>query len=159
MTTTALTTPLTATERRVAGYLVQGLKTEAIADEMNLAFGTVKGHLRSVRGKLHCPPRCPRAVVVHRVLSAGEVAIPDADGPAPNLSPAQLRLLRAFAEHTANRDIAGAAGIAPADFHAALAELIADAGVRDSTQLVASGHAWDLLGAKPAVGVQDGGSE
>ncbi|MFD4950505.1 hypothetical protein [Streptomyces sp. NPDC058451] len=78
------------------------------------------------------------------------MASPTADRPAPKLSPEQLLLLRAVAEHSDTRDIAVAAKLAPADQRAALDELLADTGAQDTTELVVLAHSWQLLPAEQA---------
>lgn len=48
---------LTRRERQVAGLLLQGLDTEAIAAELGIGGGTVKNHRKHLYGKLHLRSR------------------------------------------------------------------------------------------------------
>ncbi|MBZ6107791.1 LuxR C-terminal-related transcriptional regulator [Streptomyces olivaceus] len=143
-------TPLTPTLQRVAQHLANGLTAQEIATQTGLAAVTVRQYLRDIRESLHCPPRCKPPVIVHRLFAVQQVASPTADRPTPQLSPEQLLLLRAVAEHSDARDIAVAAKLAPADQRAALDQLLIDTGARDTTHLVILAHGWKLLGTDPA---------
>ncbi|QFX80045.1 DNA-binding protein [Streptomyces sp. SYP-A7193] len=143
-------TPLTPTLQRVAQHLANGLTAQEIATQTGLAAVTVRQYLRDIRESLHCPPRCKPPVIVHRLFAVQQVASPTADRPTPRLSPEQLLLLRAVAEHSDARDIAVAAKLAPADQRAALDQLLIDTGARDTTHLVILAHGWKLLGTDPA---------
>ncbi|MFF7733480.1 MULTISPECIES: LuxR C-terminal-related transcriptional regulator [unclassified Streptomyces] len=143
-------TPLTPTLQRVAQHLANGLTAQEIATQTGLAAVTVRQYLRDIRESLHCPPRCKPPVIVHRLFAVQQVASPTADRPTPRLSPEQLQLLRAVAEHSDARDIAVAAKLAPADQRAALDQLLIDTGARDTTHLVILAHGWKLLGTDPA---------
>ncbi|MBP8222314.1 MAG: helix-turn-helix transcriptional regulator, partial [Aeromonas sp.] len=48
---------LTRRERQVAGLLLQGLDTEAIAAELGIGSGTVKNHRKHLYGKLRLGSR------------------------------------------------------------------------------------------------------
>ncbi|MFF4978609.1 LuxR C-terminal-related transcriptional regulator [Streptomyces sp. NPDC001046] len=159
MTTSAPITPLTPTLKRVAQHLAHGLTAQEIATETELSAVTVRQYVRDIRENLHCPPRCKPPVIVHRLFTAQQVASPTADRPAPELSPEQLLLLRAVAEHSDARDIAVAAKIAPADLRAALDQLLADTGAQDATQLVILAHGWKLLTAEQAHATRTGASQ
>ncbi|RPK48357.1 hypothetical protein EES39_09395 [Streptomyces sp. ADI92-24] len=98
-------------------------------------------------------------MIVHRLFAVELVAPPTADRPTPELSLDQLLLLRAVAEHSEARDIAVAAKIAPADFRAALAQLLADTSAQGTTQLVILAHGWKLLTAEPTCTMQSGASQ
>ncbi|MFD4987393.1 LuxR C-terminal-related transcriptional regulator [Streptomyces sp. NPDC058374] len=149
VTTNAPITPLTPTLQRVAQHLANGLTAQEIATQTVLSPVTVRQYLRDIRESLHCPSRCKFPVIVHRLFAAQQVAPPTAEGPAPQLSPVQLLLLRAVAEHSDARDIAVAAKLAPADQRAALDQLLADTGARDTTHLVILAHGWKLLPTDP----------
>ncbi|MEU5510403.1 LuxR C-terminal-related transcriptional regulator [Streptomyces fungicidicus] len=143
-------TPLTPTLQRVAQHLANGLTPQEIATQTGLSAATVRQYLRDIRESLHCPPRCKPPVIVHRLFTVQQVASPTADRPAPMLSPDELLLLRALAQHSDARDIAVAAKLAPADQRAALDQLLADTGARDTTHLVILAHGWQLLTAEQA---------
>ncbi|KQW17239.1 DNA-binding protein [Streptomyces sp. Root369] len=150
VTTSAPITPLTPTLQRVAQHLANGCASQEIAAKTGLSAVTVRQYIRDIRASLHCPPRCKPPVIVHRLFTTQQVASPTADRPAPKLSPEQLLLLRAVAEHSDTRDIAVAAKLAPADQRAALDQLLADTGAQDTTELVALAHGWQLLPAEQA---------
>ncbi|MEV8293245.1 DNA-binding protein [Streptomyces rochei] len=150
VTTSAPITPLTPTLQRVAQHLAGGLAPKDIVTQTGLSAGTVRQYIRDIRESLHCPPRCERPVIVHRLFADKQVTLPMADRSAPQLSPDQLLLLRAIAEHSDPRDIAVAAKLAPADQRAALDQLLADTGARDTTHLVILAHGWKLLPTDPA---------
>ncbi|MFJ1652598.1 LuxR C-terminal-related transcriptional regulator [Streptomyces sp. NPDC088337] len=156
MTAPAPATPLTPAERRIAQHVLNGLSARQIADAETLSHHTVRSHMRTLRTKLHCPERCSLAVVTHRLLSANEATAPSPNAPAPDLSAEQTKLLRAVTEHSKPLDIARAAGIAPADLHAALDQLLADTGAPDATRLVAWAHGWNLLTTHQTSAVQNG---
>lgn len=159
VTTSAPITPLTPTVRRVAQHLADGLTPQEIATETGLSAVTVRQYVRDIRQSLHCPPRCKPPVIVHRLFTAQQVASLTADTATPELSTEQLLLIRAVAEHSDARDIAIAAKIAPADLRAALGQLLADTGARDSTQLVILAHGWELLTAEQAQPTRSGGGQ
>lgn len=142
VTTSAPITPLTPTLQRVAQHLANGLTAQEIATQTGLSAVTVRQYIRE---SLHCPPRCKPPVIVHRLFAVQQVASPTADRPAPMLSPEQLLLIRAVAEHSDARDTAVAAKIAPADLRTALDQLLADMGAQDTTRLVILAHGWKLL--------------
>ncbi|MER5439128.1 LuxR C-terminal-related transcriptional regulator [Streptomyces sp. NPDC002790] len=148
-TTSAPITPLTPTLLRVAQHLACGLAPKEIGTQTGLSTETVRQYMRDIRESLHCPPRCKLPVIVHRLFATQQVAVPTADRPAPQLRPEDLLLLRAVAEHSDPRGIALAAKLAPADLRAALDQLLADTGAKDSTQLVILAHGWNLLPAEP----------
>ncbi|MGW7725898.1 LuxR C-terminal-related transcriptional regulator [Streptomyces canus] len=150
MTTLAPTQPLTPSERRIAQHVIKGLDAREIAAATQLKPNTVYSTLRTVRWKLACPERCSLAVVAHRLLDFGQITAPTPQRSAPDLSPEQISLLKAATEHTVPLDIALAAGLAPADLRAALDQLLADTGAKDTTELVVLAHSWQLLPANQA---------
>lgn len=154
MTTSAPITPLKPTLQRIAQHLVGGLTTEDIATRTGLSANSIRQYIYEIRRSVHCPPRCKPPVLLHFLCTAKEVELPPADKPVPDLSPEQVRLLRAVAEHSKPRDIALAANIAPADVRSALNELLDKTGTADATQLVVHGHTWGLLGADKTSTVQ-----
>ncbi|MFC8285066.1 MULTISPECIES: helix-turn-helix domain-containing protein [Streptomyces] len=156
MTTSAPITPLNPAQQRVAQQLVGGLSTREIAARNGLSIETIRQYVRDIRRSLHCPPRCKPHVLVHFVLSAKQVSPPATERPAPVLNEAQELLLRAVAEHSAPRDVALAAKIAPADLRTSIYELLDTTGAEAVTQLVVLAHAWCLLGARPASTVESG---
>jgi DNA-binding NarL/FixJ family response regulator len=156
VTTSAPITPLTPALRRVAQHLANGLTPEEIVTETGLSAATVRQYIRDLRECLHCPRRCKPPVLVHRLLTAQQVAPPPTDRPAPTLGPEQLRLLRAVAEHSDARSIAVAAKLAPADLRSALDQLIGETGTQDTTQLVIRAHSWKLLAAGPVHATRSG---
>ncbi|MFE9684499.1 LuxR C-terminal-related transcriptional regulator [Streptomyces sp. NPDC006285] len=147
MTALAPTRPLTPSEQRAAQHLVDGLNVREIAAVTQLKPATVYSTLRTVRWKLRCPERCSLAVVAHHLLHAGEVDAPAVKRPAPD-AVKQISLLKAVTEHSLSREIAHAAGLAPADLRAALDQLLTDTGARDTTELVVLAHSWQLLPSK-----------
>ncbi|MBP0456143.1 LuxR C-terminal-related transcriptional regulator [Streptomyces montanisoli] len=159
MTTSAPSTPLTPTLRRVAQYLADGLDAHNIAAQTGLSAATVRQYIRDIRVRLNCPPRCKLPMIVHRLFTTQQVAPPRADRATPHLGADQRRLLRAVAEHDAPRDIALAATLAPADLRAALDQLLADTHARDTTHLVILAYGWNLLAAEPARETRNGASQ
>jgi hypothetical protein len=156
MTTSAPITPLKPTHQRVAQHLVDGLTTQDITTKTGLSPHTVRQYVRDIRVSVHCPPRCKPQVFAHLLLAAEQAATPTTDRPAPELNAEQQLLLKAVAEHSAPRDIALAAKIAPADARSALDALLDETGAADVTQLVVLAHAWDLLGARATRTVENG---
>ncbi|MFJ8248579.1 DNA-binding protein [Streptomyces sp. NPDC094466] len=156
MPTSAPITPLNPAQHRVAQQLVDGLSTQEIAARNGLSIETISQYVRVIRRSLHCPPRCKPHVLVHFVLVAGQVTPPGTERPTPVLNEAQRLLLRAVAEHSATRDVALAARIAPADLRTALYELLDTTGADTVTQLVVLAHAWGLLGTGPTGTVESG---
>ncbi|MET8123990.1 DNA-binding protein [Streptomyces sp. NPDC005231] len=159
MTTSAPITPLKPTHQRVAQHIVDGLTTQDIATRTGLSPHTVRQYVRDIRVSVHCPPRCKPQVFAHFLLAAEQVTPPTTDRSAPELNAEQLLLLKAVAEHSAPRDIALAAKIAPADARSALDALLDETGAADVAQLVVLAHAWGLLGAKPTSTVESGASQ
>lgn len=159
VTTSAPITPLRPALQRVAQYLVEGLTTRTIATRAGLSVGTIGQYVREIRESLHCPPRCKPQVLVHTLLAASQTAPPTTERPRPELSSAQALLLQAVAEHSAPRDVALAAKIAPADIRYALDELLDETGTDDATQLVVLAHAWGLLGAGLTGTVENGANQ
>lgn len=158
MTTLAQTQPLTPSELRIAQHVIKGLDARQIATATQLKLSTVHTKLRTVRWKRNCPERCSLAVVAHRLLDSGEIPAPAPPRPAPDLNPEQISLLKATTEHTLPRDIALAAGLAPADLRDGLAELHATTGARNTTELVVLAHSWQLLRAEQAALTTRGGA-
>ncbi|MGW0999406.1 DNA-binding protein [Streptomyces sp. NPDC002523] len=159
MTTSTPITPLTPTLQRVAQHLAKGCAPQEIAAKTGLSAVTVRQYIRDIRESLHCPPRCKPPIIVHRLFTTQQVASPPADRPAPKLSPDQMLLLRAIAEHSDTRDIAVAAKLAPADQRAALDQLLADTGAQDTTELVVLAHSWQLLSAEQSHRTRSGASQ
>ncbi len=150
MTTTLIpTTPLTKVEKDVAALAAAGLGPHTIAARRRLAPSTVKKRLHVLRLKLDCRG-APHHILVHVILSAGQVPTPAARMPAPDVSPEQVRLWRAHTVHRLAPDIAQAAGITPYTVKKHTAQLLTAVGARDLTQLVILGHGWDLLTAQSA---------
>lgn len=156
MPTSAPITPLSPAQHRVAQQLVDGRSTQEIAARNSLSIETIRQYVRDIRRSLHCRPRCKPHVLVHYVLAAEQVTPPATERPTPVLNEAQRLLLRAVAEHSAPRDVALAAKIAPADLRTALYELLDKTGADTVTQLVVLAHAWGLLGARPTGTVESG---
>ncbi|MER7728617.1 DNA-binding protein [Streptomyces sp. NPDC096323] len=150
LSTSAPTTPLSNTKQRVAKHIVDGFTTVPdLATKTGLSANTIRQYVRDIRESVHCPPRCKPQVLVHLLLAAEHVDPPAPERPEPGLTVEQQQLVRAVAAHSADRDIALAAKIAPADLRSALDELLDETGAADATQLVVLAHAWRLLGARP----------
>lgn len=158
MTTRVPITPLSPAQQRVAQQLVEGRSPQEIATGNGLAFETIRQYVRDIKRCLHLPPRCKPHVLVHFVLAAEQVTPPATEQPAPVLNEKQKLLLRAVAEHSAPRDVALAARIAPADLRTALYELLDTTGADTVTRLVVLAHAWGLLDARPTGTVESGSS-
>ncbi|WP_371792986.1 LuxR C-terminal-related transcriptional regulator [Streptomyces sp. NBC_01471] len=151
MTTTI--TPLTPAQKRAAELVIQGLSNSEIAIEGCLSPDTVIFHITCMRQKLNCPPHASRPVLAHALLLHRQVPTPSIPASRRKFTPNedQQKLLKAIAEHSKTAGIARAAGIAPAgiapaDVKSLTKNLLSAAGVANSTQLVAWGHAMDLLG-------------
>ncbi|WP_030978479.1 hypothetical protein [Streptomyces sp. NRRL S-1824] len=149
ITTSAPITPLNPTLRLVAQHLVNNLAHQDISARTGLSLHTVRQYVRDIRVSVHCPPRCKPPVLAHFLFTARQVVPPTVDRTAPELSPEQLLLLEAVAQHSTLHDIALAAKVVAADVRSALDELLDRVGAADATQLVALAHAWRLLGAEP----------
>ncbi|MFF5336943.1 LuxR C-terminal-related transcriptional regulator [Streptomyces sp. NPDC013181] len=145
ITTSAPITPLSPTLRQVVHHLMAGLTTPQIAVEQGIALETVRGYVRDIRERLHCPRRSKTWVIVHFALVSAQAEPPTTDRPAPTLDAKQTLLLRAVAEHSTTRDISRAARIAPDDLRSALDVLHAATSTTDVTELVVRAHAWGLL--------------
>ncbi|MGQ4726167.1 LuxR C-terminal-related transcriptional regulator [Streptomyces sp. Ju416(a)] len=156
MPTSAPIAPLKPAQQRAAQGLVDGLSAREIAEKSGLSFETVRHYVREIRQSLNCPPRCKPHVLVHFALAAEQVTPPTTERPTPVLNEAEELLLTAVAEHSAPRDVALAAKIAPADLRSAVDELLDKTGADDVTQLVVLAHAWGLLGARPTGTVESG---
>ncbi|MDR3083385.1 MAG: DNA-binding protein, partial [Streptomyces sp.] len=118
--TTALITPLTAAQKRVAAHLVCGLTNREIATEEHRTGDTVTSYIRTMRQHLHCPPRASRAVLAHALLSHKQVPPPPLPLWRRPFEPDEddQRLIRAHAEHSRPADIARAAGVSAGELRA-----------------------------------------
>ncbi|MEW1687531.1 DNA-binding protein [Streptomyces sp. NPDC091265] len=158
--TSAPTTPLSSTKQRIAEHIVDGvITTRDLATKTGLSANTIRLYVRHIRESVHCPPRCKPQVLVHLLLAAQQVAPPAPEQLAPELNAQQQLLLKAVAEHSAPRDIALAARIAPADLRPALDELLTAAGAADVTRLVVMAHAWGLLAVRSAGTAESGANQ
>ncbi|MGZ2358528.1 DNA-binding protein [Streptomyces sp. 372A] len=156
-TTGAPITPLKPTHQLIAQHLVDGHTAQGIATRTGLSPHTVRQYIRDIRMNVHCPPRCKPQVLVHLLLAAEQVDPPTSERTAPGFNAEQQQLLKAVAEHSADRDIARAARIPPANLRSARAKLLDEAGASDVIQLVVLAHAWHLLGAR-SLGTAEGGA-
>lgn len=145
MTTAPPITPLTEPQKRAAAPLVYGAPNEAIAAQIHLSTDGVASQLRVARKKLG-RPGCSRAVLVHALLTARQVAPPACHRPAPDFIEDELQLLRALAEHSLNEDIGHAIGVRASDVRAELDALLAKACADNAAHLVGLAHAWNILG-------------
>ncbi|MFE4212262.1 DNA-binding protein [Streptomyces sp. NPDC056844] len=143
----------------MAQLIVDGLSAQEIVTKTGLSVDTIRLYVRDIRESVHCPPRCKPQVLVHLVLATEQAAPPATDRPTPQLDAEQLLLLQAVASHSALREIALAAKIAPADVRPALDGLLDATGAADVTQLVALAHAWGLLGDRRTGKVQSGANQ
>ncbi|MEU8544790.1 LuxR C-terminal-related transcriptional regulator [Streptomyces sp. NPDC048717] len=151
---TARIKPITRTQKRVAALLVLGLVQDDIAAKMNVGPDTVKAHMRDMRKRLACPPGCDRRVLVHALLTHGQVDSP----PLPSntatirVSPADRLLWRALAAHSRAEDIALAARISHHSLRERTASLRQMVGALDNTHLVALGHTLHVFDDEPPAG-------
>ncbi|MFE9846592.1 hypothetical protein [Streptomyces goshikiensis] len=101
-----------------------------------------------MRERLHCPPRSPRPVLAHSLLTYRQVPPPPLPEHLPSFTANETEqlLLKAIAEHSTVNGIARAALILPADVKARTEELVRAAGATDATHLVGLGHALRILG-------------
>ncbi|GAA4958653.1 hypothetical protein GCM10023238_26760 [Streptomyces heliomycini] len=129
--------------------MIKGLDAREIAAATQLKPNTVHSTLRTVRWKLACPERCS-SPSSPTALASGQITAPTPQRPAPDLSPEQISLLKAAAEHTLPRDIAFAAALAPADVRDASRPAPRRHDAQDSTELVVLAHSWQLLSAEQA---------
>ncbi|MFE0774193.1 LuxR C-terminal-related transcriptional regulator [Streptomyces sp. NPDC058861] len=143
-------TQLTPAEQRAAEYLVAGASNAQGARALGISTTTFTAYIGSIGKKLRIVSRAGRPARAHAVLASGQVAPPPAPDRLPDFTEQDLKLLRALAENPETHSIARAAGIAPADVRAMIAELVATAGADNDTHLVGLGHAWKLLGTGPA---------
>ncbi|WP_168724115.1 helix-turn-helix transcriptional regulator [Streptomyces sp. A1499] len=144
--TTPVPIQLTPSERSIAQDLVNGLTVHDIAAARTLSPNTVRGHMHSVRRKLHCPYRCAWHIVLHRIfLHVGAVTAPRPGTPAPDLNKAQMQLLQAITEHSRVFQIAIAANLPPGDTHQAIQELVDVCRAQSTADLVTRAYGWRLL--------------
>ncbi|GGZ73484.1 response regulator transcription factor [Streptomyces echinoruber] len=153
MPTTAPPRLLTPGELRVAELLVRGLSPGKIAADLGLSRHTVRGRLYRMRAKLHCPPRCPRPLLVHLLLTSRQVTPPEVQRPAPPLSPEELRLLHVLAAHHKPM-----ADVDFRSFRRVLKGLLAKTEAANAAHLMALAHAWKLLGARQGTAAPAGAS-
>lgn len=139
-------TPLRPALQNVARHLMDNLTPREIAAQGGMTYETVRRYVSELRANLNCPPRCKTHVVVHRALTAGQIAPPTTQRPVPDLDAQQQLLLHAVATHITPYEVALAAKIAPADYRAAVDSLLHDTGTANVMELVVLAHAWGLLG-------------
>ncbi|MEV8333862.1 LuxR C-terminal-related transcriptional regulator [Streptomyces niveus] len=142
-------TQLTPAEKRVAELLVAGASNAQGGRDLGMSTTTFAGHVGNIGRKFQITSRLGRPARAHAVLDSGQIAPPAAPAAVPEFTPAELRLLRAFAKYPETHDIAHAAGIAQADVRPQIKELVAKAGADNETHLIGLSHAWELLGAEP----------
>ncbi|MFM9540103.1 hypothetical protein [Streptomyces turgidiscabies] len=116
-----------------------------------MSSNTYAGHLVRIGRKFQITGRDSRPARAHAVLASGQIAPPPAPAHAPEFTLAELRFLRALAEHPETRDIARAARIAQAEVRPWTKALVAKSGADNETHLVGLGHAWGLLGARGSI--------
>ncbi|MGV2917209.1 helix-turn-helix transcriptional regulator [Streptomyces alfalfae] len=144
--TTPVPISLTASEQSIAQDFVNGLTIRDIAAARTLSTNTVRGHMYSVRRKLHCPYRCAWHIVIHRILlHVSAVTAPRPDSAAPDLNEAQMQLLQAITEHSRVFQIAIGANLAPGDAHGAIQELVYLFRAQNTADLVTRAYGWRLL--------------
>ncbi|MFG2683868.1 sigma-70 family RNA polymerase sigma factor [Streptomyces sp. NPDC048392] len=146
MTTAPPTTCLTESQRRAVAPLVYGASNEAIGARTHLSAEGVASHLRTVRKRLD-RRGCSRPVLVHALLSIGEVSAPVCERACPDFSMPELRLIRAIAEYSRNEDIAQAVGVRADDVRAEIDAAVATACADNATHLIGLAHAWGVFGA------------
>jgi len=137
---------LTPAEKRVAERLVAGASNIQGARELGMSTGTFASHVASIGRKFQITSRSGRPARANAVLDSEQVAPPPAPASAPQLTAADLRLLRAYAKYPETPDIARAAGIAQAEVRPQIKKLIAETGADNATHLIGLAHAWNLLG-------------
>ncbi|MYR63639.1 hypothetical protein GTY54_48060, partial [Streptomyces sp. SID625] len=136
--------PLTPAEQTIAGLLVQGVPSPEIARRTALPYAKVRRHLESLRTKSGSRRGCGPAALVHLLITTGQVGVPDAGRPAPDLTTGQMRLLRAHATYSRVNDLAADAGIATSAVRPRTRELLSLTGAPDTTRLIALAHSWKL---------------
>ncbi|MFI9772828.1 sigma-70 family RNA polymerase sigma factor [Streptomyces sp. NPDC052415] len=137
-------TALTQDQRRVAARLVYGRPNRTIAEEVRLSVDGVASHLAAARKKL-TRPGSSRAVLAHALLMTREVPPPSTNGPAPEFTELDRRVIRAITEHTLNSDIGDAIGIRGDDVRAEIDAVVAKASAHNAAHLVGLAHAWGIL--------------
>jgi DNA-binding CsgD family transcriptional regulator len=134
---------LTPTQRKVAALIAAGSTPRQAADALKVSRPTVTEHLNRIGWKVHATSHAAR---IHAVLADGQIDPPTTGRPVPDLTSAELQLLRALAEHCATADIAAATGVPLADVKPTLRSLQKKTGANTEAHLVGLGHAWGLLG-------------
>lgn len=149
ISTSADITRLTPTEKLVAETLVTGASNRESAQQLGLSKNTVDRHLGNIRDKTGISGKDSRPARAHALLASGQVAPPPAPTQIPDLTPQELRLLRARAEHSDIEDVAQAAGIHRGEVRERISDLVAKTRARNDTHLIGLGHAWGLLTPNP----------
>ncbi|MFJ8752165.1 LuxR C-terminal-related transcriptional regulator [Streptomyces sp. NPDC102441] len=143
-------TRLTPAEKRVAEHLVAGTSNIQGAQDLGMSAATFAGHLASIGRKFQITNgRLGRPARAHAVLASEQVAPPQAPATVPDFTPAELRLLCAFAKYPEIHDITRATGIAQAEVRPHIKALVTKAGADNDTHLIGLGHAWGFLGECP----------
>lgn len=141
---------LTPNEKRGAEHAAAGLRTGQIAGRMGMRPGSVSRLLSRIGDKYGGGSSGPART--HALLTARLIDPPVPRRRAPDFTAADLRLLRAHAEHSGPDDIAAAAGLRTSQLDQATRLLAATARAGNITLLVALAHPWGLLGTAEHAG-------
>ncbi|GHH56749.1 sigma-70 family RNA polymerase sigma factor [Streptomyces candidus] len=145
MATALPITLLTEPQRRVAAPLVYGMSNEAIAAQLHLSVSGVASQLKVVRKKVH-RTGCSRAVLVHTLITARQVAPPACQRPAPDFTDIERTLLHALAEHSLSEEIGNTIEVSASDVRAEIDALLSKACADNAAHLVGLAHTWEILG-------------
>ncbi|MFE0136197.1 hypothetical protein ACFWY6_32215 [Streptomyces sp. NPDC059037] len=145
--TTRPAVSLTSTQKEIALWLVDGT-FDKFAAHRHRSPVTIRGHLSRVRIRM-AAPGSSRAVLVHVLLSAGQVPPPTPNKPAPDFTDADQMLMRALAQHSRATTIAEVCGLPLRGLRNRIDELCTKAGAADPAHLVALGHSWQVLAPAP----------
>lgn len=148
--TASSTTLLTDFQKRAVAPLVYGGTNEAIGAQIHLSAEGVASHLRTARNSLGLRG-CSRPVLVHALLTAGEVPPPACQRSCPEFTAQDRRLLQSLATQSRNEDIGRASGVPASGVRTEIDALVTKACADNATHLVGLAHAWGILSHAPGV--------
>ncbi|MFD4476015.1 hypothetical protein ACFWPU_07855 [Streptomyces sp. NPDC058471] len=145
--TTKPAVALTPTQKEIALRLVDGTFDKFAAHRRRSPV-TIRGHLSRLRIRV-AATGSSRAVLVHVLLSTGQVPPPTPNKPAPDFTDADQVLMRALAHHSRATTIAEVCDLPLRSLRNRIDGLCAKAGAADPAHLVALGHSWQVVAPAP----------
>lgn len=142
--------PLTRVQRKIAEQLIRGLSPADIALCNHLSRPAVDQQIRILCARVDLRWPCPQHLLVHALIASGRMPRPAPRRPAPDITPSQMELLRALAQHEHPSKIARGAGIARTEVRERTRSLVEHAEATGLTHLIILAHAWQWLDEEPA---------